>query len=62
VRVAVLLATVPVEQAAAHNKLQSNIKPKTFPASFTPDAPSSLYLKLNIFSALLKLSWGGISR
>jgi hypothetical protein len=41
VRVAVLLATVPVEQAAAPNTLQSNINPKTFLAPFMPDAPSS---------------------
>jgi hypothetical protein len=58
VRVAVLLATVPVEQAAAHNRLQSNIKLKTFLAPFMPDAPSSFYLKFNIFSALLKVSRG----
>jgi hypothetical protein len=45
VSVAVLLATMPVELAAAHNRLQSNIKPKTFLASFMPDAPSSLFFK-----------------
>jgi hypothetical protein len=57
VRVAVLLATVPVEQAA-HNRLQSNIKPKTFLASFMLDAPSDFYLKLSIFSVLLKVGSG----
>jgi hypothetical protein len=55
---AVLLATVPVEQAAAHNRLQSNIKPKNFLASFMPDAPSGLFLKISIFSALLKVGRG----
>jgi hypothetical protein len=60
VRVAVLLATVPVEQAAAHSRLQSNIKPKIFLASFMPDAPSGLFLKLIIFSAFRRFSrWGG---
>jgi hypothetical protein len=49
---------MPVEQAAAHNRLQSNIKPKNFLASFMPDAPSGLFLKISIFSALLKVGRG----
>jgi hypothetical protein len=58
VRVAVLLATVPVEQAAAHKRLQSNIKPKTFLASCMLDAASGLSLKLSIFWVLLKMAEG----
>jgi hypothetical protein len=55
VRVAVFLAAVPAEQAAANNRLQSNIKPKTFLGSFMIDAPSGLFLKLKTYLALLKV-------
>ena len=58
VRVAVLLDTVPLEQAAAHNMLQSNIKPNTFLASLMLDAPSGLFRTLSIFSALFKVGRG----
>jgi hypothetical protein len=58
VRVAVLLATVPAEQAAANNRLESNIKPKIFLGSFMIDAPSGLCRKLSIFSVLFKVGRG----
>jgi hypothetical protein len=54
----VLLATVPVEQAAAQNRMQSNTKPKTILASFMPDAPSGFFLKIKYVSALLKVGRG----
>jgi hypothetical protein len=56
VGVAVPVATVPVERAAAHNRLPSKIKPKTFLASFMPDAPSSLFLRFTIVSKLLRVT------
>jgi hypothetical protein len=58
VRVAVLLATIPVEHAAAHKRLQSKINPRTILVPLMPDAPSGLDLKLIMFSALLKVGRG----
>jgi len=51
----VLLAAVPVEQAAANNRLPSKIKPKTFLGFFMMDAPAGLFRKFSIFSALFKV-------
>jgi hypothetical protein len=46
----VLLTTVAVEQAAAHNRLQSNIKPKTLPNHFIIIGPTKTADKIYRFT------------